>query len=243
MNDNAKLDELKFYFETNFVDFSSSNPTNDFKCQNILKCDVHLENETACTGRFGNPNSEMMVVAEAPSTSGGSGCKVLTPFEEGFEDKLFVNPKTGKPKPDNFKKLIKFLKSINNNMYPYFTDAVKCGTNHTSNKSKLTKRKTLCSETFLMAEINILKPKIIICLGSFAREIVEKLQNTNRINTDINIVQIAHFSNRASLTLSIDDKVEVIWPLQLKQLDYESAQEKISKLTHLLNKMPDNDSK
>lgn len=238
MSELAKCDKLKKLYEDQFVNFSSSNPTQDFKCQHRDKCDVHLETETACTARFGNPNSTMMVVAESPSTSAGFGCKVLEPFEEGFEDTPTINPKNGKPMTDNFKKLIKYLKSVNDSMYPYFTDAVKCGTSHTSNKTKLTRRKDHCANTFLLEEIKILNPKLIICLGSFAREIVQKLQKSNKIDGSITVIQIAHFSNRASLTLSIDDKLNVIWPLQLNKLDYNAALAQINTLTHLLNMLP-----
>ena len=39
------------------------------------------------------------------------------------------------------------------------------------------------------------------------------------INDKIKIIQITHYSNRASLTLNINDKKEIIWPLKLRLIN------------------------
>ena len=67
---------------------------------------------------------------------------------------------------------------------------------------------------YLVREIEIVSPKHIICIGNESYNEVLKLQQSKKIDDKIKISKIHHYSNRASLTLSIRDKRDIIWPLQ-----------------------------
>ena len=98
-------------------------------------------------------------------------------------------------------------------------------------KQILNLRKKNCIAKFLVKEIAIIKPRVIICLGRFAYDEVKSA--VDQIDQSIEIVQIMHYSNRASLTMTIEDKINIIWPMELGILSAEDARGALVGLKHL----------
>jgi len=198
-----------------------------FKCDCQSKCQVNLSKEASYTPLLGDEGSKYMIVAESPSTSQGKGCFL------GGRSQNTVPTKRN----DNIKSFLEYVRGINDGKYPYFTDIVKCGLEQTQSKGKLTFRKRNCIEKYLIKEIQIVNPQTIICLGSFAYNEIMTLIKNNKIDASIKVVQIMHYSNRASLTMSIEDKMKIIWPMELDLLTVSEAKEAILQLKHLVRKV------
>jgi len=210
-----------------FPDEKRSIPSFRFKCDCKEKCDIKLEEEASYTPLLGDNDSNYMIVAESPSKAQGAGC--------------FLGGKSknagSKKRTDNISLFLEYIKKINGSKYPYFTDMVKCGLKKTNFKEKLNLRRDNCVNKFLIKEIEIVKPKTIVCLGSDAYKVVDSLKKKKKINSSIKVVQVMHYSNRASLTMSIQDKKDVIWPIELGLLSADKARDAIVRLKHLVKKI------
>ena len=137
---------------------------NDFKVgsDGLLSCPlskvhgVNLTREAAWTPYMGSEESEVMVVAETPSTSGranGRGSHVA-----GFSQDV----------PENDRPLRMFLEYVHHRFgaWPHFTDVVKCGLGNTSESKTIIKSRTDgCVERFLLEEIKLVKPKRFFAWG------------------------------------------------------------------------------
>lgn len=223
INKNLKIIEL---FQNNFAEFESFSEKQNqvaFKCDCKKNCNVDLTKEAAYTGIIGDENTDVMIVAESPSTRSGKGC-----YTAGNIDELM------KGNDKNLISLIEFIKNkVSNNYNPYFTDTIKCGLEKTREKEKLNNRLSICSEKFLRKEIDIIQPRLIVCLGAHSYNLLSKLKQEKKIRQNIDLIKLHHYSNRASLTLTIEDKTEIIWPLQFNLLNKRDAATKALTIKHL----------
>lgn len=213
-------------FRSEFADFEHfpKEPTKvELKCNCHASCKVDVSREASYTGILGDTNTDIMIVAESPSTKNGNGC-----FLGGNINHLL----NGNDK--NLKSLINFITNYDaQKRHPYFTDTIKCGLEKTREKEKLNPRKDNCTQKFLLKEIDIIQPKLIVCLGSHSYVILAQLKKDEKINKGIELVKVHHYSNRASLTLTIEDKENIIWPIQFKMLNKRDAAEKALTIKHL----------
>lgn len=213
----AKLNEL---FKSELAEFSDfpeiTTHLATFKCKSKIICNVNLLKETCCTPYYGDEKSDIMLIAESPSSIYGVGF-----YLGGYSRNIKSNKKN-----DNLEELLKFIVGINGGKYSRFTDIVKCGMEKSKLKEQLAIRKQPCMNLYLIREIEIVCPKHIICIGNDSYNEVLKLQQLKKIDTQIKITKLHHYSNRASLTLSIHDKREVIWPLQNGIFEDRSEAEK-----------------
>lgn len=220
---NKKIIEL---FQNEFADFETfpaEQIKSKFKCNCSELCKVNLSKEAAYTGIIGDTNTDIMIVAESPSTKYDAGC-----FLGGNINSLL----SGKDK--NLKSLIRFIINYDKQKrQPYFTDTIKCGLEKTREKEKLTLRNKNCTQKFLLKEIEIIQPKLIICLGSHSFETLNRYKDEGKISNEIELVKLHHYSNRASLTLTIEDKENIIWPIQFKMLSKKQALQKALTIKHL----------
>ncbi|MBA7547785.1 hypothetical protein ES705_40221 [subsurface metagenome] len=194
------------------------------------KCRFFCEKKESCKvtnidpkypGAIGDDNTDIMLIAEAPSASGGYGA-----HNGGKIENIEENKKS--PLYD----LIDFIKN-NYHTIPYFTDLIKCGVSKQKNKSKLRYRKKNCMEKFLMKEINIIKPKIIFCIGKSAYEALVDYQEKEKIDSYVQIKYLVHYSRQANFNLSIEDKKEIIWKIQAGLIGKEQIKNRILELSYI----------
>lgn len=200
---NQKTQKMSMLFDK----IISSN-SKRFICKYKDKCKFNIKNEACHTGYFGDDNSKVMLIAEAPSTSGGKGV-----FRGGNTKNITRNKKS------ELYDLIEFIKK-EYGYYPYFTDAIKCGVAKQNNKGNILKiRKKYCVE-YLLKEILIMNPDEIICIGNMSKKIIN--ENKDKIIRDLNkevkIRNLIHYSKQGSLPLHIEDKKNIIWRIQCGKL-------------------------
>jgi hypothetical protein len=138
----------------------------EFFCPDLKRCRVDPTREPIYTPYTGEKGSTLMAVAEAPSASNGVG-----PFCGG----LFADVERHldmKASPVNL--VLHFVRH-KYGFIPHFTDVVKCGLAKQSDRRLLKKRFGNCRERFLVNEIKILKPEIILCFGRTAERNVNKV--------------------------------------------------------------------
>jgi uracil-DNA glycosylase family 4 len=177
-------------------------PRVQFKCEHEGKgeCEINRKKEPIWSPAFGDENAKVMLVGEAPSTSGGVGPHLGGLFKQWdaweFRD-VFV---------EKFRCM------------PYFTDLVKCGPENAKNKSVVRRRAKYCGKKFLINEIRIINPDFIYCVGresySWLRDYRDEYGLVNSNGKRIELQQIIHYSKQAGLPLTSADK-EMIWRWQL----------------------------
>jgi len=183
-----------------------------FCCDCINECEVEVKEEAIWSPYFGDSNSKVMLIAEAPSITVGKG-----PHTGGmFKDSEFVHLKN-------------FVKKYYNTV-PHFTDVMKCGVSRQTaqHKSRVFKKRTKnCFEKYLIKEIEIIKPEVILCLGNTAFDAVNDEFNKadSRIQRSTKIIKLVHYSKQANLQLTIKDKEDIIWPIQIGKLDKENLKD------------------
>ena len=180
-----------------------------FKCTKSDECNVR-EGSPKYTGILGSNDTDIMIIAEAPSASGGSkayfGGNVETLFEKD-------------QKSDTLQNIIRYIKA--NNPSPYFTDVIKCGVPKQSNKKTLNaKRRNNCIKEFLIEEIKIINPKVIFCVGNMAFNVIRKLIKEKKVSEKTKIIKLIHYSRQANLPLTDSDKNE-IWKIQSGDIKIE----------------------
>lgn len=229
-------EKLKNHFLTHYSkgsEFSDIKKECSLTCKHAIACEFSLDHEASFSGALGDPESKIMVVAESPSTRWGKGAHIT-----GLTAKL-VNDKEIK-KSRELLILLEYLKNIYGS-FPYFTDFVKCGVKKTREKELLTIRKHNCVETHLIEEMKILNPEKIVCLGNDSHDAVVKLfiELYPKKKVEDHVFKITHFSRSASLPLSMKDKMNVIWKLELGLVkNREEAIQLALQLTHLIKKLP-----
>lgn len=232
----SRNEQLKAHFSTHYSSsgvFGESIQKCALTCKHATQCNFLEETEASFTGAMGDPASTVMVVAESPSGGWGKGAHFsghssnLAAVEEG-------------QKVSELMKLLTYLRDLYG-AYPYFTDWIKCGVAKTNDKALLNIRKYHCVETHLREEIRILNPTKIVCLGNDCFADVSRLAHQmfpEKANSDF-VIKLTHFSRRASLPLTIKDKMDIIWKLELGLIsDEEAARELVLQLSHLKKKLP-----
>jgi uracil-DNA glycosylase len=212
-------------------DFSTGKPRrcrkDEFICCHRCsdECNVRDRKEPIWTPRFGDENTDVMIVAEAPSSAGGPGLHVGGLLSEC--------PKDAK---SPLYKLRDFVKE-NYKTTPYFTNLVKCGVARQERrvKYKLETRVNKCVEALLLEEIRIMQPKIILCVGRLPYDYLKKHQSERVPKAKrIKLRQLTHYSRQAGLHLDIEDKVKFIWRCEARLP--RSAKVSLSELSHFKSK-------
>lgn len=150
-----------------------------------------------------------MIVAEAPSSKGGIGPHIGGLVEK-WDDEDAVNS------------LFRFVKTMFETI-PYFTDLMKCGVMRQTRDAKRVFKKRIvnCLGMFMLKEIQIINPKIILCVGIESYNALTLAKETGRVDESIELVKLIHYGKQANLPLSSSDKENIIWPYQVGKLDPE----------------------
>jgi uracil-DNA glycosylase len=206
---------LRKCFETN--DFQNADSKIKLVCPKkgigTECCSVDIDSEPIYTPYFGNEQTKIMVIAEAPSLTAKrqagkkqGGVCVGGRFDDIKEDK--ASP---------LYRLRNFIKDTWNTT-PYFTDMVKCGFANQRVKAKLEQRISNCSELLLFDEIKALNPNKIFCIGNRAKKLLDEHKDMFK---GIDVFKLIHYSGQGQLQLTIEDKVKFIWRIQSKILREE----------------------
>ena len=172
-----------------------------------------------------------MVVAEAPSvTRSRTGPHIGGRFAD-WTDEASVSS------------LLEFVRNYYQTT-PHFTDLMKCGFEKQAEKRRnkeLTElRKEKCIKQFLLEEIRIIDPKVILCVGKEAFDALQKCQNECKVKKSITPVNLIHYSKQAGLPLTSDDKKKLIWPFQVGQV---CKNKRLSELSFFKNKKTEENRK
>jgi len=209
MDKKSRIRELFLNFECKDVEFFKYDKTHNkfdsrvqFKCEYEGKghCEINRKKEPIWSPAFGHEDAKVMLVGEAPSTSGGVGPHLGGLFKE-WDPWEFR---------DFFARELRYM--------PYFTDLVKCGPENAKNKAVISRRAEYCGKKFLIEEIKIINPDIIYCVGResyiWLRDYRDEHGLVKEDGKRIRLQQIIHYSKQAGLPLTIADK-EMIWRWQL----------------------------
>jgi len=217
-----KLDDSDFLNKHPLPDDGKGRP---FKCDCAQKCGVDPRKHPIWTPALGDEESEVMVVGEAPSATGGLGVNIGGLFEQ-WEDE----------RKSHVTDLRDWVKDNLGGKVPYFTDLAKCGVANQKNKAGLARRIKKCRERFLIEEIRILNPKWIFCIGNTAHKFVSELITRERLSSQISLRRLTHYSGLASLPLTIEDKKNLIWKWEAGFLRDEELKEKLFELSYFRTK-------
>lgn len=225
----TKNDRIKNLFKTKFGDgewdATGKRTICKFKC---TKCSIEPKSPRY-SGLLGSDDTDVMLIAEAPSASNG--------VDAYFGGQLeIVLPKLKASK--SLGQLIDFTKS--DGKTPYFTDVCKCGVSKQNKKSGLSKaRQKNCINNFLKDEILIIEPRIIYCIGKTAYIAIKTLKNDKSIAEEspklfdilkqAQIVELIHYSNQAGFPLKDSDKL-IIWEIQSGRIPKKDFAAKILSL-------------
>jgi uracil-DNA glycosylase len=178
-----------------------------FACEHKDCCGVDENKHPIWTPAFGDVNTTVMVVGEAPSATGGLSIH----FGGLFGD--WENNARSPVVP-----LRDWVKDSDNyGTIPYFTDLAKCGSAKQQDKAELNVRIPKCVKYLLTEEIEIIKPETILCVGNRAYDSVSTLELKGKPK----VFKLLHYSNQGTLPLSIEDKKQVIWKWQTHLLSDE----------------------
>jgi len=219
-NNHKQYEELEAHFRKYFADSNSckywGDKVNYFICNHYInkKCKIDINNDPIFTGYPSKKDTDIMVIGEAPSRKGGKGIHISPFINEIKEERgsaLYA---------------IRDFCRENYRTIPYFTDLCKCGVlNQKEKKIKLAKRYENCFNAHLINEIEIIKPSVIITLGNNVyKKICEKKDYIKEKigKKEIKIIQLMHYSNKASLPLTIEDKINIVWRYQIGK-DFDTS--------------------
>lgn len=194
-------------------DFYKRGSAMKFTCPKIKECKVNEETEPIWTSYIGDDNSNVMVVAEAPSKTGGTGAQIGGLTIDNMKD-------------PGLRALFNFVKNYFNTI-PYFTDLMKCGVaKQTKEYKKVFKiRKSNCVKHFLLKEIEILKPRVILCVGSESFNEIKNAREKGIIKNEIEVYKLLHYGRQANLPIKSDDKEKIIWPYQINRISKDKLTE------------------
>ncbi len=188
-----------FQITQKYIQKSNGNKL-DIKCDWKLTCKF-VKSKQHCHGPLvGSEKSKILIVAESPSGKGITFAKMFEDVER-------------KGKNKNLLELRDLIKTIDNNNTPHFTDVVKCGVTGAIKKYDLLNKRYNNCKKYLLEEIMIIEPELIISVGWYAREKIKELIKENNIK--IKHCEILHFSDNGKMNITIVDKKDIIWPLQL----------------------------
>ena len=206
MNIHHRLNKL-FTKDFHAKDLTKKVAVKTFSCPLITICKVNLKKESCFTPYLGNVGTKIMLVAEAPSVKRKNVGAHVAGLFENTENKS--------------------LNSIRNfvekyfNTTPYFTDLMKCGVRKQTREEKkkiFGIRTEKCMKHYLLKEIKILQPEIILCLGYLAYTKLKEAKKNGKIDNHIKLRKLLHYGTQASWSLNAEDKLNYIWPLQLGKI-------------------------
>ncbi len=215
-----ELFQEHLFCDTSKIDLLKQGAVNCFSCKFRKACEVDIGKHPIWSPAFGSEGATVMVIGEAPSASGGVG-----PHIGG----LFSNWQN-----TNLSPVVPLRDWVfeNYGCIPYFTDAIKCGSNSQTRERKvvLKNRQNNCFHHFLKEEIQIMKPEHILVLGKSTDEFLRK--NLDK-KYGKRMVYLMHYSRQACLPLSIEDKKNIIWMLQTgKKSQEEISNMKLGELSY-----------
>lgn len=203
---------IKLFAEVFKTDsFSKKGPAKGFTCQSQRKCKVNSEHEAIYSPILGDSQTRIMIVGEAPSSAGGTGPHIGGCVKDYLKKGLSENEE---PQNALFRFVKKYYKTT-----PYFTNLMKCGVSQQTKEKKKSVfeiRTKNCAEHFLLKEIEIIDPEVVLCVGKESRDVLQSFQKNGRIKKSTKLVFLIHYSKQAGLPLTIKDKEKVIWPLQVQ---------------------------
>jgi len=187
-------------FECNNMDINEYKRIS-FRCGNESECGVKLcencmdgrecnrkqECAPCYTPYIGDPDTKVIVIGEAPSSSGPD---VVGAFCGGrFGDiETILGIKSLNKSPIHW--IRDFVKERYGSV-PYFTDFVKCGVRNQKDRERLEKRFDKCYETFLLKEIKIVNPDIILVMKKSWRN---KPIGRKLVNVGLPVKFLTHWS-------------------------------------------------
>ena len=194
--------------------FSKKGPAKEFACPFQTECKVDSKKEPIWSPILGDSQTRIMIVGEAPSSAGGKGPHMH--IGGYIKDKDYQ----GDERPQNA--LFTFVKE-HYKTTPYFTNLMKCGVSQQTKEKKrvFNVRTKNCAEHFLLKEIEIIDPEVVLCVGKESWDALQSFQNKGRIKESTELVFLIHYSKQAGLPLTIEDKKKVIWPWQVGKLPKE----------------------
>jgi uracil-DNA glycosylase len=214
MNNMSKQEQIITLFKGNFQakDYLKRAEPCKFTCENQSECEVDVVNDPIWMPVLGDEDTKIMIVAEAPSFHKKYG---VGPHVGGrIDDWIKENDKDAGP-------LLSFVGKCFHTA-PYFTDLMKCGLQKQSNSIKNAKfpmRTKNCVVKYLIEEIRIIKPEVILCVGKRAYD--ELIKYKDQYN--YKIIKLLHYGKQANLQLTSADKENIIWPLQCNKISKDKA--------------------
>ncbi len=204
----SKNQEIVNLFSKDFTttDFRKRGRADKFVCPLESVCKVSQEKEPIWTAGFGDEETNVMIVAEAPSSKGGLGPNITGQVKE------WVNE-------ESVNALFRFVKSYFNTV-PYFTDLMKCGVaKQTKQEKQIFKtRISQCLKHYLVEKIKIIKPEFVLCVGIESFNALTEAKRNKLIAEDVELIKLIHYGKQANLPLTSSDKENIIWPYQLKKI-------------------------
>jgi hypothetical protein len=195
----------------------------------VTDCDVRKD-DPIYTGLLGDCESDILVVGETPSASdlkndpsrgtiqldcGGPDRDSFDhPHLGGYSRNITEN---GKSPLGDFLTFIRsscLIEGTKPGPWPWFTDLVKCGVPRQSSKRILRIRQRFCVPYLLVDEIAIIQPRIIACVGKVAFQAVRDLLAKGMVAASTRVLYFLHYSRSAGLTVTVDEKRDILWPLQ-----------------------------
>ncbi len=196
-------------------DFYTRGEAHGFKCpcMEMEECSVNKDQEPIWSSCLGDEDTNVMIVAEAPSSKGGTGPHIAG-LVENWNDEETVNS------------LFRFVRAHFNTI-PYFTDLMKCGVERQTKNAKriFKKRIANCVSVFLLKEIRLIKPKIILCVGVESYNALIHAKEIGKIDGTIELVKLIHYGKQANLPLTSSDKENIIWPFQVGKINTDKIKD------------------
>ena len=206
----TKIGRLIALFSPFFIttDFMIEGKAADFRCPLQSSCGVDKDTEPICSPAFGDEKTRVMIVAEAPSKrkKTGGGPHVGGQFKDRDGAAL--------------RSLLNFVRKYYNTT-PHFTDLMKCGVAKQTKELKnavFPQRRKNCPTQFLLKEIQIIDPELILCLGRTSYDYLSNAKASRAISKNVKIINLIHYGSQANLPLNSKDKETIIWPLQLRKI-------------------------
>lgn len=196
---------------------SPGGSASSFGCPRQHTCQFDCQRQSSWSPAFGDAASRVMLVAEAPSAKNAAGPGVHSGGV--FRDwSVTRDPALSTLRDFVFKRY---------GAVPHFTDLMKCGVSRqTPHQKKVFKiRMEQCFQQFLQKEIAIVRPCVILCIGEVSYKALHQVKSDGLIAQDIALHKLLHYSRQAALPVSLEEKRDIIWRLQLGDTTSSSISE------------------
>ncbi len=220
----TKNEQIIALFQKDFKckDFAIRGKAESFTCFKQSECKTDQDVEPIWSAALGSDETNVMIVAEAPSAKGGIGPHIGGLAENWTHEKS-VN--------SLFTFVQKYFDTI-----PYFTDLMKCGVSRQTKEKKSLVFKTRirnCLKHFLLREIKIIDPEIILCVGNLSYRALKDCKNRGLIKDLTKLIKLIHYGRQAGLPLSPNDKNNLIWPIQVGKI----SKDRLCELSYFKDKL------